>query len=363
MAWIALADQAEQVFARSGIGSDAGRAATVRSGDDALLTRGSLVIESRLASDGRPLTLWSWSRSHPWTSALSVQSIPGGGVVLIMQQGNDTLHATTAIDGVGPGETLRITLSWDTPTRWARIALERIGTDQIAMSTLDGAMPFSLGDLSAMFTGPDREMDRRVSFAALSTEIEPVGPMPALTARVPLAISLGAREAAQVRRGDLVRSDTGDLVPVLQVLRRVVPARGSFRPVRLRAPYFGLRQDIIVSPEQRLVIGGSEVEYMFGRERVLVPARHLVNGVSAMYCTGGHTVTYCGLILPRNEAIMTAGVALETVFIGRIRRKRAALAASLLHEFDHKLLPEHAKSAYPVLRPYEALTLVEERAA
>ena len=74
----------------------------------------------------------------------------------------------------------------------------------------------------------------------------------------------------------------GGVVPVLHKLDRVVPARGSLAPVRLRAPYFGLLDDVIVAPEQRLVIDGSEVEYLFNQEAVLVPARHLVNGFAAM---------------------------------------------------------------------------------
>lgn len=363
MAWIALADQAEHHFAASGIGSDAGRVAKTGQGDEALLTRGSLVIESRLASDGAPLCLLDWQQSHPWARGLSVQSIPGGGVVLIQTQGEMITHATAAIADIGPGETLRITWSWDGPARWSRLALERVGTDQLAMVTLDRAHPLALSDLRALVCGAERRMDRHVAFLAVSTEIEPVGPMPTLTARVPVVTPRGLAEAAQLRRGDAVRSDTGEVQPVLQTVRRVVPARGSFRPVRLRAPYFGLRQDIIVAPDQRLVIGGSLVDYMFGRERVLVPARHLVNGVAAMHCSGGLTVTYHGLILPHNEPVMTLGVALETMFIGRMRRKPARLAASLLHEFDRNLLPEHAQSAYPVLRPFEALTLVAERAA
>lgn len=363
MAWIALADPAERIFSPAGIGSDAGVAVTAGHPDNALLVRGSLVIESRLASDGQPLRLLDWQKTHPRARGLSLQSIPGGGVVLIRTHDDDIAHATAAIPDLGPGETLRITWSWDAPSRWSRLALERVGTDQVAMVVQAQAHPITLGDLRDLVESAGRHMDRHLSFFALSTEIEPVGPMPTLTARVPLVTPRGLTEAARLRRGDTVRSDRGEVQPVLQVLRRIVPARGSFRPVRLRAPYFGLREDIVVAPDQRLVIGGSVVEYMFGRERVLVPARHLVNGVSAMHCTGGLTVTYHGLILPHNEPVMTMGLALETMFIGRMRRKPALLAASLLHEVDRGLLPEHAQSAYPVLRPFEALTLVTERAA
>ena len=90
-----------------------------------------------------------------------------------------------------------------------------------------------------------------VDFLAISTRIEPVGPMPALTSRVPLATPNGQVETARLHRGDLVMTDTGDCVPILRKVSRTVPARGSFRPVRLRAPYFGLQRDIVVAPQQQ----------------------------------------------------------------------------------------------------------------
>lgn len=364
MAWIALKDHAERRFAKGGLGCDAGRADTSQLRDDGLMVRGSLVMESRLASDGRPLQLLSYACTHPWHRGLSIQSIPGGGIVLVSVQGDDTFHAAVALEGTGAGDSLRITYSWDAPARWARLAIERIGTDEIAIITLDAPKPFGMEDLRAIFLDPSQGLlDRHVQFLALSTAIEPIGPMPTLTAHVPVATPYGWRKASTIKRGDLVHSLRGDILPVLHVVQRVVPARGSFRPVRMRAPYFGLRQDILIAPDQRLVIGGSDVEYMFGREHVLVPARHLVNGISAMHSTGNVTATYFHVILPGHEVILAGGTPLESLFIGRIRRKPEMQRASLLANIDRSTLPEHAHAAYPVLKPFEAITLAEQRAA
>ena len=365
MAWIALTDHSEQRFSKSGLGCDAGKAPTAKQGHDGLLVRGSILVETQLASDGRPLTLFSYRGGPPWECRLSLQSVPDGGVVLVLGIGGELIHGAARMEDVGAGETLRVTYSWDAPARWARLALERVGTGHIAMSDVKSPLPVPLDELQKMVSDPvQRRMDRHVSFLAASTEIEPIGPSPSMTAHVPIATPWGAREVAQLRRGDVVtRAEDGAGVPVLQTVRRVVPARGSFRPIRLRAPYFGLQRDVLVAPDQRLVIGGSEVEYMFGRERVLVPARHLVNGVSAIHAQGGVTVTYHDLILPGCDAVRAAGAPLETLFVGRIRRKPLLLAASLLAEFDRNSLPEHALSTYPVLKPFEAITLAETRAA
>ncbi len=364
MAWIALADHAEARFSKSGLGCDAGTASTARLGDDGLLARGSVMIETLLASDGRPLSLFNYQGGFPWQFGLSLQALPGGGVALVTGLGNDRLHAAATLEGVTAGALLRVTYSWDAPARWARLALEHIGTGHIAMTDLRAPMPMPLAELRHMISDPrSRDMDRHVRFLAISTEIEPIGPMPTMTAHLPIATPNGQTEVSKLRRGDVVRGRSGAGVPVLQTVRRVVPARGSFRPIRLRAPYFGLRRDILVAPEQRLVLSGSDVEYMFDRPCVLVPARHLVNDVSAFYANSATTITYHDIILPGCEAVRAAGADLETMFIGRIRRKPVMLNASLLAEFDRNLLPEHALSTYPVLRPFEAITLAENRAA
>lgn len=366
MAWIAISDHDEQRFSLSGLGSDAGRAATQREklSPDTLLTRGSILLETRLAPEGCLQTLLSYRRMHPWVSGFSIQSIPNGGIAVVVNQGAEVFHTALAHDGTGRGDTLRITWSWDAPARWGRLAIERVGSDRLFLSRVDMPKPLMLADLQVMAMDPmQRHLDPDVSFFALSDDIEPVGPMPTLTTHVPIATPYGYRMAGQLKRGDLVRTADDWSVPVLDTVRRTVPARGSFRPVRLRAPYFGLTQDIIVAPQQRLVIGGSDVEYMFGQERVLVPAGHLVNGTAAQFCSAGTTASYTQIVLPEHEAMQAPGTLLESLHLGRLRRKPDHLNASLLCHHDRSVMPEHANPAYPVLKHFEAVTLAQKRAA
>lgn len=210
---------------------------------------------------------------------------------------------------------------------------------------------------------PARTLSQEVLFSAISDEILPIGPMPSLHPATPIATPGGYRTAESLRRGDTVVTDNGDTVPVLHSVRHTVPARGSFAPVRLRAPYFGLQRDIVVAPEQRLVLEGSEVEYIFGQEAVLVPARHLVNGHAAMWHTCGTTTEYVQVVLPGHEALMAAGCAVESLYIGRIRRDADRLDASVLADVPSRLLPEHARPIHQVLGSFEAITLVDQRAA
>ncbi|MFD1195883.1 Hint domain-containing protein [Seohaeicola saemankumensis] len=366
MAWIAISDPADPRFSSSGLGCDAGQSETAlhRNDPQALLMRGTLLMEARLAPDGRPQTLLEWDQTHPWRRGLSLRALPGGGIALVVFQGSDACHCVVKHDAVGGDETLRISYSWDAPARWGRLVVEKLNTPGQFLTEFRDPPPLLLGDVHAVTMTPAmRSMDPDVTYFAVSTRIEPVGPLPTLDARVPLCTTYGYKPLGAIKRGDVMRLADGNTQPVLQVLRRTVPARGMFRPVRLRAPYFGLQQDIVVSPEQRLVIGGSDVEYLFDQEFVLVPARHLVNRTAAHFCATGPTATYGQVLLPGHEAILAAGAPLESLFIGRIRRNPARLAASLLAGSERSRLPDHAVSAYPVLRAYEAITLAERRAA
>lgn len=356
MAWIGLRDTNDGWFHPDPRLSDVG--------SDRVLHRGSLVIETRVSADTRPQTLLAFRRTWPMRGLFSIQALPQGGIVLVDAQGDDICHATLPFKGDGRLDILRLTYSWDTGKGWARLTMERPESDQVHTVNMTATLPLPLDDLNAIFAhGCNFDVDEEVMFLALSNKIEPVGPLPALTAQVPILTDRGERPAGSIRRGDIVVTDEGQRVPVLQVVRRTVPARGSFRPIRLRAPYFKLAQDIVVSPQQRLVMHGSEVEYMFGREAVLVPARHLVNDRSAFRANGPDLVTYHHLLLPGHEAVLGAGCALESLYIGRIRRKPEAMEASVLAAFDRNRLPEHAKPVWPVLKPFEAVTLATIRAA
>ncbi|MEL7013140.1 MAG: Hint domain-containing protein, partial [Pseudomonadota bacterium] len=225
-------------------------------------------------------------------------------------------------------------------------------------------LPFPAEVLEAlMLARRDVVFGSSVVFAALADRPQPVGPMPALTASVRIETPEGSRPISEITRGDLVYTDAGHIVPVLRMVKQTVPARGGFRPIRLRAPFFGLEKDAVVAPQERLVMTGTQVEYLFGREAVLVPAAHLVNDRSAFVAKGADLVTYYHVLLAEHEAVLSGDCALESLYIGRLRRKPVSLAASVLGGFDRARLPEHAQPASPVLKPFEAVTLALSQAA
>ncbi|MBV1896367.1 MAG: Hint domain-containing protein [Rhodobacteraceae bacterium] len=364
MGWIALADHDQWDFSANGLNARHGASALVDTRPGMLLTRGSIVIETRLPTIKKPQPLFSYNRPGNWPLYLSLQAIPGGGLTLILDQGGEVMHQSINHSEAGRMDILRITYSWNSIERWGRLSLERSDQEKVILVSTNAPKPLLVSDIEALVQpSADRFMAPEVIYLAVSTDIEPVGPMPSLAPKTLVATPFGYQEVGKLRRGDLVQTAGGKSVPVLQTLTRTVPARGHFSPVLLRAPFFGLVQDIIVAPSQRLVISGSEVEYLFGRESVLVPAFHLLGGTSARPATRGLVTTYTQLLLPEHEALDTAGTVAESLYIGRLRRKKDQLGASLLADFDRSKLPDHGPSVFPVLKLFDALVLAEQRAA
>ncbi len=364
MTWLALCDHTERRLSLRGLGSDKKDQPLLADSPQTLLTRGTVMFETRLSADGRPQVLFGYKTTYPWLRSLTFQAIPGGGIAMVQVQGDSITHAAIENADAGRTDVVRITYSWDSARKWGRMTLEKPEDTHIASVPVDNPRPLSLTDIRDLILGQSEQtFASDMIFAALSDQIEPIGPMPSLLPSTPIATPWGYKTAQTLKRGDTVNTRSDGVVPVLQTINRAVPARGSFRPIRLRAPYFGLQQDIIVAPDQRLIIDGPEVEYLFSQEAVLVPARHLVNGFAALTEPCGPVITYSQLLLPRHETILAAGTSVESLYIGRLRRKGYNLASSMLHQCDRATLPEHPRPAHHVLRWYDAIHLARRRAA
>jgi hypothetical protein len=364
MTWLALTDHDDRRFSLRGLGSDKKDEPLLVDHPHTMLTRGTIMFETRLSADGRPQVLFGYKTTHPWLRSLTFQAIPGGGIAMVQVQGKAITHAAIQHKDAGRTDVVRITYSWDSTAKWGRMTLEQPEDTHVVSVAVENPRPLSLDDIRDLMLGrSDQTFSPDMIFAALSDQIEPIGPMPTLLPDTPLATPWGYKPASQLQRGDTVMTQDAGVVPVLHRVNRMVPARGSYRPIRLRAPYFGLQQDIIVSPDQRLMIDGPEVEYLFSQEAVLVPARHLVNGFAALNEPCGPTICYSQLLLPSHETLLAAGTALESLYIGRIRRNLTHLQSSVLHNVDRGSLPEHGRPGHHVLRWYDAIHLARQRAA
>jgi len=350
MSWLALADNHTHSLASFPT--------------DQPLPRGTIMLETRVAPDSKPQTIVGLEMRGSSTCDLTVQAMPSGGIHFLLRHEEEIIHAALSHDAEDQANLLRISYSWDVPAQLGRLVIERPGTNKLYIRHIERALPLSPEAILALVQPSGlRHFCDDLVFIAVSDQVEPIGPMPGICPKTPVQTPDGMKAIGELKRGDLVTTLNGDAIPVLQVLRKTVPARGSFQPVRLRAPYFGLAQDIVLTPEARLVVGGSQVEYLFSAENVLVPVKHLTSAASATFEGDHNLVTYVQLLLPDHEPIIAGGTAVESLSIGRIRRKRDLIGATLLGEFDLHTLPEHSKTAFPVLKSYEAVTLAELRAA
>lgn len=359
MTWFALLDcTTREPWVRDGVQD------ILTQRPQACAPRGSVVLETSLSPEGRPQNLISYKRDSTSPASFSLMSTPHGSVVLVVAQGDEVVHEVLERGREARTDTLRVTISWDVIKKLGRLVVERPETEHVLIRHFVMTRPPLLSDLVALACPKGlTEIDPDVIFIALSTDIEPVGPMPTLSPSVRIETAHGLRLATSLQQGDVVRAASGKLVPVLNAVRREVPSLGSFRPVRLRAPYFGLEQDVVVSRHQRLLVSGPEVEYLFGREEVLIPASALVNGYAGHFEPAPRFVSYHQVLLPHHDAVRIPDAALESLYIGRMRRDKALLSASVLSDLPRALLPEHHRAGYQVLRSFEAITLAEARAA
>jgi len=364
MTWLAVTDHEERRFSLRGLGADKQAQPILVNQPDALLTRGTLLFETHPVSDDAPRRLFGFEASTPYERALTFHATPGGGVTMMRTHGATTTQTDIRRTDEVRCDVLRVTYSWDAPARWGRLTLEQPEETQVISVPVENPVPLSLTDIRTLMVGGGGQIFApEMIFAALSDKIEPVGPMPTLMPHTPIATPWGYKAASSLQRGDTVSTRGHGVVPVVHTITRTVPARGSFQPLRLRAPYFGLLEDIIVAPEQRMLIDGPEVEYLFGQEAVLVPARHLVNGFTARPEQVGPTVTYTQVLLPRHETMLAAGSELESLYVGRIRRNTVVLENSLFADMERSGMPEHGQPSHQVLRQFEAIDLARRRAA
>ena len=182
--------------------------------------------------------------------------------------------------------------------------------------------------------------------------------MPGLAPDTMVATPAGPRPVAELQAGDLVQTADHGPLPILWQGRVHAPDVGRFRSARLLAPYFGLYRDLVVQPSQRLALSGVDVEYHFGEEEVLVEARHLVNGETAVWDDGGDVAACHGLLLDRHALISANGIWTETLYFARIARNpelaRTTAPAAL---GGMKELPVHDRPARRELLDFEALAL------
>lgn len=167
-----------------------------------------------------------------------------------------------------------------------------------------------------------------------------------------------------VHAGDLVRTRDNGLQPVRWAGQRSVQAMAGFAPVRIAKGTIGNVQTLWVSQQHRVLVEGWRTELLFGQDRMLVPALHLVDGDAVQLVTGGE-VTYVHLLFDKHELILTQGCWTESLFLGEmalttILPKARTEIYALFPELAKRQAPAHI--SHPVMRRHEAALFAEQPA-
>lgn len=130
----------------------------------------------------------------------------------------------------------------------------------------------------------------------------------------------GARAIETLRPGDFVQTkDSGPQEVVWIGARRMTGARlfamPHLRPIRIRSHALGGQrpeQELIVSPEHRMLVDGPAARALFNTSEVLVSAKDLVNGGSVAVDYALREVTYVHLMLASHQILWANGLETES---------------------------------------------------
>ncbi|WBU56099.1 Hint domain-containing protein [Paracoccus sediminicola] len=124
--------------------------------------------------------------------------------------------------------------------------------------------------------------------------------------------------------GDLVDTVDRGPAPILWIGRRRLEAielarHPHLRPIRIRAGALGPDlpvQDLLVSPQHRILVRGAIPTRMFGQQEVLVAAKQLLALDGVEICDDSDGVEYFHLLLADHQLVLANGAPAETLFTG-----------------------------------------------
>ena len=361
MSWIALTDLSNPAFNIRGIGvpRNMPRARGPMLQHE-ILPRGTLVIEFRAnATPDKPQSILEFQRDFEWLREMRATLDADGRVTVALGQGQAHSQAVIDIPALPRDTRIRLTYAWHAPQRVARLTVELIDEGRIYQTSGYDPVPVPAADAKAIVrNGRATKISKDVEFLAFSDEIEPIGFGNGIVGGTPVETPTGPVPVEKLRLGDMVVTATAGPQPVRWIGKRRVPALGGFRPVRVRAPFFGLSRDVVLAPAHRVRLGVAEAEYMLGEDEVLLPAGRLIDGRHALSETRHRLVTYHQVLLDVHDCLLHDGLWAESMFAGTIVRRPEMVQSTVLAEMPISAIPIHRAFSRTRLTDFETRNLV-----
>lgn len=322
-----------------------------------LLGCGSVVCEFQPGSP-HPIRLVHFQFTDGWERAFSIHRNADGSMSLKVQQGPDDVYSRLSGFGETNTDPARLTFAWDAPTGSGRLSLENLRTGNIQQTAVHWPIAIPVIDgLRTIGGSPEVTVNDCVKMLALADHMVPVGPGVTIESTAEILTPQGMRRIGDLKPGDEVLTKAKGAMPIRHIITQSIPAVGHYRPILLRAPFFGLSQDLVVAAKQRLLIFGVETEYTFGKDSMLLKASELMGLPGVSYCGDQDLIEFSQVLLDSHECIQVSGAWVESLFIGRLAKQPQIVRASILSDIPASELPIHARRARPVLQDYERQAL------
>ena len=332
------------------------------------LQQGTVLIEFHHEPTKSPKNIVRYSRRDPSPAVLTLRLDPDGTLALLRRQGaRDALYALS-LPQLLSGEGAQVQYGWDLPrnTGFLVVTLPFRGITRII--ELPGALPLEHRDIAGL-AGAAFQGGPGLERIAIAEGLAPVGPMPALPGNGFVPTPGGPVRLDALTPGMRIIAADGEPAEVTWAGHVHLPAGGLNAPCLLRAPYFGLNGDLIVSAGAVMRLKGAEVEYLFGRPDVSVVVRDLVDDIRILPVSAMHELAnpmvqpFHQVLLNRRVPIVLSGAVFETLDTSALRTNPVLWKWSVMNALEPAVLPQAGAVRPPILRDYEALSLRQMRAA
>lgn len=325
-----------------------------------VLLCGTLLCEADLSAVpvGTPLLFMTGAAP---AGTLTLTMLDDGRLHLMHRRGAARLGLSVTV----PTNRVRVTYSWDMAARSCLLTCECLESGVIRQS--EGRQPPCLTRMDmtafAAVVGQSGVHTFRGDWIAFGEGRHLPGHVASMSGHTRIATPFGEVPLGHLRAGARVLTLDAGEQPVVWAGGARVPALGSFRPVRLLAPFFGDEVDLVVLPQQRIVVSGNDIEYLLGERELLIEAQHLVNGTTAIWDDSSPTVVWHGLLLPGHHLVLANGCPTESLHVGRLAENRSVAMTTAFAPIAalgglpvHRSLPMRTASGYEAVAITSALS-------
>ena len=324
---------------------------------EAPLPQGTVLIEYVHLPSGRPYNVVRARVRDPQPAGLTLRVDPCGTIrILLNGAGRDAAYVLP-MEGVPAGARVILRYVWDTVAGTGVLAASVVEQGPHVTCALQLPVSFGAGDLGRLLRAA---VVSDGTVIAVADAVQPVGPMPGICGAAQVRMADGLSRMDQVQQGDVLRAADGQPAQVRWAGHVDLPTCGHYAPTMIRAPQYGAVRDVLLGRHQPVVLGGTEVEYLFAAPSVTAAAGDLAIGADD---APPSVRRYYQLVLDRDVPMVVDGVPVPGLDIAPMRDDPVLAAHSVVAGLPPELMPHACGGATVSLMPFEARSLSRMRAA